>query len=238
MILIIKKKNKYYRKYQKDIWGICYNDYRATEINKKFEKSWIIKFFLKIYIKKLILKWKKLKRFIYRIDINDITIRKKKYNKRWLSIRFTRLYFLTLADHQFRLYFKKAMKLNGNLNNNFCYFLEGRILPLFYRTSFLGNLFVIISFIKNKSVLINFKKTTYMNSLLKIGDFMSFKKKFKSYLYNFLFKRLQVKAIMFNRPKFLFISYKYAFSYLLSKPKKKELIYPISLDIQRITGYY
>lgn len=238
MILIIKKKNRIYRKYQKDIWGICFTDYRATEIQKKYKKSWIIKFFLKIYKKKLERKWKKLKRYIYRIDIIDISHRKKKYNNRWLSIRFTRLYFLTLADHQFRAYFKRAQKNDGNLNNNFNYFLECRVLPIFYRTSFLSNLFLIISFIKNKFIYVNFNKVTYLNALVKIGSFITFKKKLKLYILNFLYKRLLVKAILFNKPRFLFISYKFAFAFIINKPRRNELVYPISLDIQRITGYY
>lgn len=238
MILIIKKKNKIYRKYQKDIWGICFTDYRASEINKKFNNSWIIKFFLKIYKKNLERKWKKQRRYIYRIDIIDIVYRKKKFNKRWLSIRFTRLYFLTLADHQFRLYFKKARKKQGNLNDNISYYLEARLLPIFYRTNFLSNPFTIITLIKNKNVLINFQKINFLNAIVNVGSFISFKKKLKKYLINFLYKKLIIKAILFNKPKFLFISYKFVFAFMIKKPTKNSLVYPINLDIQRITGYY
>jgi ribosomal protein S4 len=238
MILIIKKKNRFYRKYQKDLWGLCFTDYKATEKNKNFKKSWIIRFFLKIYKKRIERRWKRLRRYIYRIDIIDLRYRKKKYNKRWLSIRFTRLYFLTLQDHQFRQLFKKAQKLTGNLNTNYCYLLEGRLLPIFYRTNFLASLFVIINFIKNKNVLINFKKITYVNTLINIGSFITFRKKLKRYMFSFLYKRILVKAILFNRPRYLFISYKYAFAYIFKKLKKKDLVYPISLDIQRISGYY
>lgn len=120
--------------------------------------------------------------------------------------RFTRLYFLTLADHQFRLFFKKAQKNQGNLDINISYFLEGRILPLFYRTSFLSNPFIIISFIKNKNVFVNFNLVNYCNALVNIGSFISFKKKLKKYIFNFLFKRLIIKAILFNKPKFLFVA--------------------------------
>ena len=218
--------------------GICFTDYRATELNRKFEKSWIIRFFLKIYKKKLEKRWKNLRRYIYRIDIIDITQRKKKYNKRWLSIRFTRLYFLTLADHQFRLYFRKAQKLQGNLNTNISYLLEARLLPIFYRTSFLSNPFIIITFIKNNNLLINFSKITFVNALVNIGSIISFKKKLKKYIFNFLYKRLMIKAILFNKPQFLFVSYKFAFAFIINKPKKNNLVYPINLDIQRITGYY
>jgi hypothetical protein len=116
--------------------------------------------------------------------------------------------------------------------------LEGRLLPIFYRTNFLANLFVIISFIKNKNVFINFKKISYSNALVQVGSFITFKKKLKKYIFNFLYKRIIAKAILFNRPRYLFISYIFAFSFILKKPKKKDLIYPIAIDIQRITGYY
>ena len=90
--------------------------------------------------------------------------------------RFTRLYFLTLADHQFRLYFKKAQKNQGNPNDNISYFLEARLLPLFYRTSFLSNPFIIINFIKNNNVLINFIKINFCNALIKLGSLLHLKK--------------------------------------------------------------
>jgi ribosomal protein S4 len=207
-------------------------------LNKNFKKSWILRFFLKIYKKRIERRWRRLRRYIYRIDIIDLIFRKKKYNKRWLSIRFTRLYFLTLQDHQFRQLFKKAQKLTGNLNTNYCHLLEGRLLPIFYRTNFLASLFVIINFIKNKNVLINFKKVTYVNTLVNIGSFLTFKKKLKRYMFSFLYKRILVKAVLFNRPRYLFISYLYAFAYILKKFKKSDLVYPINLDIQRISGYY
>ena len=34
------------------------------------------------------------------------------------------------------------------------------------------------------------------------------------------------------------ISYKFVFAFMIKKPTKNSLVYPINLDIQRITGYY
>jgi hypothetical protein len=53
-----------------------------------------------------------------------------------------------------------------------------------------------------------------------------------------LYKRLSLKSILFNTPRFLFISFRFWTVFLLKKPKKKDLVYPISIDIQRISGYY
>jgi hypothetical protein len=53
-----------------------------------------------------------------------------------------------------------------------------------------------------------------------------------------LYKRLSLRSILFNTPRFLFISFKFWAAFLIKKPKRKDLIYPISIDIQRISGYY
>src|ERR1700733_2607138 len=157
----------------------------------------------------------------------DIIKRKKKYNKRWLSIRLTRLYFLTLQNYQFRQLFYKAKKLNGDLESNYCFLLECRLLPLFYRTNFIANLFEIIRFIKKNNVLINFKCLNYVNSIVNIGSIITFKKTEFKYIKNLLKKRLKLDAILFNTPKYLFISFRFFFGLLLKKPIKKNFVYPI-----------
>jgi len=233
MILLIKKKCKIYRRFELDIWGLSYIDLRAKK--NIYFKSWYLRFFFKIYLKRIERRWKRRRRYIYRIDIIDIIEIKKKYNKRWLSIRLTRLYFLTLQNYQFRQLFYKARKLNGDLESNYCFLLECRLLPLFYRTNFIGNLFEIIRFIKKNNVLINFK---CLNSIVNLGSIITFKKRELKYIKNLLKKRLKLDAILFNTPKYLFISFRFFFGLLLKKPIKNNFVYPINIDIQRITGYY
>lgn len=235
MILLIKHKCRFYRRFERDIWGVCYTDHKANEFNLQYKRSWIVCFFLRIYRERMRRRWKRMRRYIYRIDIIDIMRRKKKYNKRWLSIRLTRLYFLTLQDYQFRKLFSRARKLNGDLGTNYCHLLEGRLLAVFYRTNFLADLFVIIPFIKNKHVLVNFKRLTYVNAVINIGSFITFKKKLKRYMFKFLQKRLLLHAMLFNKPRYMFISYLYAFAFLVKKPKKKR--FSISHSF-RYTTYY
>ena len=238
MILLAKNLGRFCRRFERDIWGVCYTDKRAVDNYKILKKSWLIRFFLRIFKTKMFWKWKKLRRYIYRIDIIDIKQRKKKYNKRWLSIRLTRLYFLTLQDHQFRKLFTKARKLTGDLQSNYCHLLEGRLLPLFYRTNFLSNLFKVISFIKDSNVFLNFKTANYVNFLVKISTLITFDKKYIKKIRYQLNQRIKAKAVLFNTPRFLFISFRFWFCFFLKKPLKKNLVYPISIDIQRITGYY
>jgi ribosomal protein S4 len=236
MILLIKHKCRFYRRFELDIWGLSYIDIKAT--NKNFMKSWYLRFFFKIYLEKIERRWKKRRRYIYRIDIIDIIKRKKKFNKRWVSIRLTRLYFLTLQNYQFRILFNKAKKLNGDLETNYCFLLECRLLPLFYRTNFIIDLFKIIKFIKENKVLINFKCQNYLNSIVNLGSIITFKKSQKKFIKYLLLKRLKLKAILFNTPQYLFVSFRFFFGFLLKKPKRNNFVYPINIDIQRISGYY
>jgi len=236
MILLIRNAYKFYRRFKLDIWGLSYIDIKCTK--RTFKKSKYVYFFFKIYLKKLERRWKRRRRYIYRIDIIDIIENKKKFNKRWLSIRLTRLYFLTIKNIQFRTFAKKARKLKGNFETNYCYLLECRLLPLFYRTNFIGNLFEIIKFIKNSNVLINFKCVNYVNSIVNIGSYITVKKLQNSYIKNLLKLRLKRKAILFNTPTYLFLSFRMLFGLFMKKPIKKNFVYPINIDIKRITGYY
>lgn len=236
MILLIKKKGDYYRRFKFDIWGLSFVDEKNSE--KDHHKSWLLRFFLKIYRKKIERWWKNRRRYIYRIDIIDIAKRIKRWNKRWLSIRLCRLYFLTLQDHQFRNMFKKASKLSGNLGSNYCYLLECRTITLLYRTNFLVNIFNCISFVKRKKLYINNSPISFVNATIPVGSLITPHKIWVSWMRYHLYKRLTLRSILYNTPRFLFISFRFLMVFLLKKPLRKDLVYPIAIDIQRISGYY
>jgi ribosomal protein S4 len=152
-------------------------------------------------------------------------------------LRIARLYFLTLKDYQFRSLFRRASKLDGNLEQNYCLLLECRIMAIFYRTNFLCNIFEIIQFVKAGYVFINFKIIKHINAPINNISYITCSKNTISRLRSNLIKRLKFQLILFNTPRFLFISYFFFFAYLCKLPKKKDFVYPFSLDIQRITGY-
>lgn len=236
MILLIKKKGDYYRRFKMDIWGLSFVD----EHNSKEEnyKSWILRFFLKIYRKKVERWWKNKRRYIYRIDIIDIPKKIKRWNKRWLSIRLCRLYFLTLQDHQFRNMFRSAGKLTGDLGTNYCHLLECRTITMIYRTNFLANIFNCIMFVKRKRLFINDVPLNFINAVIPVSSVIKPARVWFPWIRYHFYKRLTLKSILFNTPRFLFISFKFWTVFLLKKPKRKDLVYPISIDIQRISGYY
>jgi ribosomal protein S4 len=254
MVIFIKHRFCYYRRFEHDIWGLCLLDLKSSNKDKNnffFEKkkkennndvmwapkSWLLRFFFRLYSAAVERRYQRLRRYIYRIDIITHTIKRRKFNKRFVSLRIARLYFLTLKDYQFRSLFRRASKLDGNLESNYCLLLECRIMAIFYRTNFLSNIFEILQFIKAGNVYINFKKATYVNSsVTNIARITCSSNSIKRLRSN-LKKRLKYQIILFNTPKFLFVSYFFFFAYLCKLPKRKDFVYPFSLDIQRITGY-
>lgn len=276
MVIFIKHRYYYYRRFEHDIWGLCFLDIAAADdpisfgkgfnsnrylkdeiikerslILEKFNKkainednllslspkSWLLRFFYRLYSLAEERKYQRLRRYIYRIDIITHTKRRRKFNKRFLSLRVARLYFLTLKDYQFRALYRRASKLDGNLESNYCLLLECRVLAIFYRTNFLSNIFEILQFIKAGHVFIDFKKATHVNSKINSLSRINCSKIAIPRLRHFLIKRLENEIILFNTPKFLFVSYYFFFAYLCKLPMKKDFVYPFSLDIQRITGY-
>lgn len=235
MILTIKHKFNIYRKFELDIWGVMYCDINCDE--KTFHKSRYIKFFFKLYQEKQKYRRTRRRRYIYRMDVIETRRKRRKYNLRFLSIRLTRLFFLTLQDYQFRSLLKKASKLDGDLETNYCHLLEGRLISVIYRTNFLSNMFEILRFVKEGNVYVNFKPLTKLNEIIRVGDFVTFNKKHKKKIRNYLIKRLNKRAVLFKEPRYLIVSYKFWFAYLIKYPRLKDLTYPISIDIQRITGF-
>jgi len=232
MVLIIKHKCKLYKRYKYDIWGLCYIK------THNFYKNWLIRFFFKLYKEAEMYRYERMKKYIYRLDIFKRKARRRKLSLRFLSLRLAKLYFLTLKDYQFRVLFKRASKLDGNLENNYCLLLEGRILSLFYRTNFMSNFFEIIQFIRQKNILIDGKKTSiHLNYSVPLYSLISFNSKFRFRIKRNLFKRLKNRLVLFNTPRFLFVSYFFFFGCLCKMPSYKDLVYPIGIDLYRLSGY-
>lgn len=79
MILTIKHKFGIYRRFELDIWGLCYTDTRAKAAKKgidpdriKYFKSPYLKFFYKLYDAKQKFRELNKRRYIYRLDIMPV----------------------------------------------------------------------------------------------------------------------------------------------------------------------
>lgn len=98
--------------------------------------------------------------------------------------------------------------------------------------------FQIIRFVKSGNLFLDFKPVRYVNYSVPLGRFITINPRLHNYLKLKLLYRLRKRAVLFTVPKFLFVSYKFFYSYIMKLPMRKDFVYPISLDIQRITGYY
>lgn len=254
MILTVKHKFSLYRKFQIDIWGVFYTDIRAIKYlrkklpwdkRKKLEfkgvkriKSPYIRFFYKLNKKTRPNRKKRFRRYIYRLDILPVFRKYRSYNDRFVSVRVTRLYYLNYRDTQFRKLFKNCLKKAGNLEENYYYLLEGRLLSIFYRTNYIANIFELIKFIKDGRIYINFKKHNLLNTPVPTYKYITFENKYKKrFLYLFK-RRLKAKAVLFNIPRFMFISYHFSYFYLYRLPKKDDLVYPIAIDAERLVNFH
>lgn len=196
------------------------------------------RFFIKLFLERK-KRWESFRRrYIYRLDLKPKYKKRKFFKIRFLSIRLTRLYFLMFQDFQFRKLFRKSIKSDGNFETNYCYALECRIYSIIYRMNFAPTVFSALNFLNKKWVFVDFISITSKNYVVPIGKLISLKKKLIKKLRKFLFYRIKNKAILFITPTFFFISYHFMFGYLLKYPIKDDLVYPIDLDLQRITGYY
>ncbi len=131
-----------------------------------------------------------------------------------------------------------AAEKDGLFQQNFCSLLEGRLASIIYRTNFIFSMFEVISFIKAGNVLVNNVLINYVNYVARVGDFLTFLYNVRAkFRLNFI-KRFKTQTILFNTPRYMFVSYKLFFAFMEKQPMDNDLIYPIKLDIYRATAYY
>jgi len=257
MVLTISPTFKIYRRFELDIWGFCYTSYdyilakgiwqacKHRRLRSRFVDAFSLcllnkvqRIFYLMYEKRRLQARKRHRRYIYRLDIVERRQKKKFNDERFISVSLTRLLFFIFKDYQFRKLFRYATKLDGNLESNYCYLLEGRLSSTVYRSHIVVNLFEIPKFINNGNVYVDFCMINKTYYLVPIGKFLTFDSwAWPRLIYN-LASRLRHRVISFTPPRYMFISYEFNFLYLFRLPVKRDLVYPIAIDIQRLTGYY
>jgi ribosomal protein S4 len=97
--------------------------------------------------------------------------------------------------------------MDGNMEANYYYYLECRLFPFLYRMHFARNMFVALENSKIGYFLINMKiKLTRPNALMPLGLIIYVRKKFRRIIKYFIERRSKIKALLFNFPRYLFIS--------------------------------
>ena len=281
MILAIKHRTIYYRRFAKDIWGIVrttapqpwsdkhlnykLNHGQVSDSEKKlifkFQKlqrlqiphyltfnnslfarsthgiQRILDFFFTLYMAKKKQNRQKNKPYVYRLDIIDRPLIRKKLKQRFVSLRLVKLFYINYSYKNFRQLAMRMRRQYGMFEWNFLLQLEGRLMSFLYRTSLISNPFQCMQFIKQGYVMVNLKYIPHTNYRVQVSDFVSFSYLGKKIVYLALMYRLKNRLTLFNAPNYMFVSYTFMFSYMKRPPLKKQLVFPIAIDLYRATGY-
>lgn len=117
--------------------------------------------------------------------------------------------------------------------------MESRAIAIVYRLNLSPDIFSLFSFIKNgNNFFLESRPISSLNILIPIGQLIQIRKKWHNQFSALLRKRIKLRTLLFPTPKFIYSSYKFFYFYMLRYPRRKDLIYPFAIDLQRITGYY
>lgn len=197
----------------------------------------ISQYFFKKYCDRMEYLRNKKKIYYYRFDVKNILSKKKKINKKFISLRLVKAYFITLTYRHFKKLGRKARKLEGFFEQNYLRLLECRIVSFIYRSTYMHNMFEIIRFVKSNNVWVNKCFIPYTNYIIPIMQFTGFRYSLKGTIFWTLLRRLRKRRILFNTAKYIFVSYIFSCFFLKRYPTLADLCYPIKVNIFRAIGY-
>lgn len=234
MVLTLKHRIKYYRKFRADIWGLAKLAIRKT-VKNLYKRPF--KFFLKRRKERKVFIRQKHERYFYQIARTSFIKRRRRLNKRFTSIRIVKLFYLTLTYKQIYKMAQTAKKRDGFFANNYLLALEGRLLSFLYWTGFVSNMFESLFYIKQKFVILDKKITNFANKQACLFQILSFHPMIKKKIYRDLLTRIVTdKRTLFNPPKYIYVSYWFLLAFMIAPPRK--LIYPLwFFDCYRATGF-
>jgi ribosomal protein S4 len=146
---------------------------REFMISKKINK--ILQFFYFKFLKKIEIREQQNKRYIYRIDLRELIPAHKRLNPNFISIRIIRYFYLTLNYRHFRKMAIKAKKQDGYFGYNYMLLLEGRIVCMIYRSSFIANMFEAIKIVNLGLVWVNKRYVNFINNVVGIMQIIGFR---------------------------------------------------------------
>lgn len=278
MVLAIRHRIAYYKRFELDIWGIMkstpllvpkypyskiytdYKDYYSLKnflffknhkyaeflktlniaipwVFKSLKMKRILNFFFSIYNEIEERRKQAKNRYIYRIDLVKPRIFRKNIKYDFVSIRLTKLFYLTLTYKQFRRISFEMRRRDGHYGYNYCLAIEGRLIAVIYRSSFVANLFNCIQLVKGGFVAVNHCFQNKINYKVLIAEIITFEFLTKKIIYLTLIRRLASKASVFNAPRYMFVSYMFLFAYMKRPPLETDLVFPVGVDMYRATNY-
>lgn len=117
--------------------------------------------------------------------------------------------------------------------------VENRVLGMLYRMQINLNVFELRWFVLLGNVLLNGKKITYYNAAVDYFDILQLKAFVSERVQSLVVERFKLAALYFTVPRYMYVSYKYMFSFVYQEPKKLDLAFPTkAVDIYRSADYY
>lgn len=139
-----------------------------------------------------------------------------------------------ISEKQFYNTFKLAMKLKGDVSENFIALLESRLDSVIYRANFVPTVFCARQFVNHKHVLVNGKAVNIPSYRLKIGDVVQIRQKSRTLA--LVIDSLQ--KLERNVPSYLQLEKDNYTVKLINKPTFAEVPYAIEMQPHLITEFY
>jgi len=147
---MIKRKLFFSKRFNYDIWNLrflvntvkfwIYKDYEKIIKKQKgyfklsIENKNFFLYFFKLNQKRKKFMKRKKKPFIYRIDLVQQRQTKKRWKKRYISLRLVKYFYSLLPYRYFRRISRIAKRKTGLYESNYLFLLEGRLVNFIYRT--------------------------------------------------------------------------------------------------------
>ena len=139
-----------------------------------------------------------------------------------------------ISEKQFYNTFKLAMKLKGDVSENFIALLESRLDSVIYRANFVPTVFSARQFVNHKHVLVNGKAVNIPSYRLKVGDVVQIRQKSRSLA--LVIDSLQ--KLERNVPSYLQLEKDNFTVKFINKPTFAEVPYAIEMQPHLITEFY
>ena len=97
------------------------------------------------------------------------------------------------------------------------------------------DIFFLLEYFREKeAIYVDFKSINFIDFIIPIGKMITFSDERLSQCIETFFQRIKVKAILSPVPNFIYASYSCFFFYLMRYPCRTDLVYPFSIDLQRL----
>lgn len=265
MVLLVRHRYSHYRRFLLDIWGVvrlgtldlekrrARLDVRSTEGGQGWNsrhrfpeyldqgsrrKTRLLLFFHKLWERRRRNRYKKARKYIYRIELRAPQRFRRYRRPTYLAVRLVRLFYITYNFRQLRKLILGAHGKVGFYEENLALALEGRLMCFLYRTGFVSSFFSSIEFIRSFAVLLNGVFEIYIHHLIKVGDLITFDDHARAMIYVRLLRRLRKRAAFFPYAPYLFVSYPILCAYYLRPPRIRELVFPVRLNLHAVVNYF